>query len=309
MIGYVRRRLLMLVPTALGVVTVVFLMLHLMPGDPVEVMLGETASPADRQALREHLGLDRPLLAQYASFLGGLTRADLGRSIHGRREVRAIVAERFPATLWLTLAALVVALTAAIPAGLLSAARPHGAIARCSLAVSLLGVATPNFWLGPLLILVFAVHLGWLPVSGTGSLAHVVLPALTLGLSMAGILTRMTRSTVLEALHEDYVRTARAKGVARTAVVAKHALANAATPMLSLIGLQFGALLAGSVITETIFAWPGLGRLVVEAIQTRDYPVVQGCVLVIALCYVLVNLATDLAYAWADPRLRDHHGG
>jgi len=307
--GYVRRRLLVLAPTVLGVATVVFLMLHIMPGDPVEVMLGETASMADRTELRAHLGLDRPLLAQYAGFLAGLARGDLGTSIHSRRPVSTIVVERFPSTLTLTFAAMLVAVAAAIPVGLLSAARPHGLLDRASLGVSLLGVAIPNFWLGPLLILVFAVQLGWLPVSGTGSPAHLVLPALTLGLSMAGILTRMTRSTVLEALHEDYIRTARAKGATETAIVAKHALANAATPMLSVIGLQFGSLLAGSVITETIFAWPGLGRLTVQAIQTRDYPVVQGCVLVIALSYVLVNLATDLAYAWANPRLRAHDDG
>jgi peptide/nickel transport system permease protein len=293
-----------LVPTVLGVVTIVFLLLHATPGDPVEVILGETASPADREALRSHLGLDRPIAEQYSEYLIGLATGDLGMSIHSRRPVAGMVLGRYPATLALTIAAIIIALLVAIPSGLVSAARPHGAIDRISLIASLLGTAIPNFWLGPMLILVFSVRLGWLPVSGTGGFAHLVLPSITLGLAMAGILTRMTRSTVIEALHEDYVRTARAKGAPERVVLVRHALANAATPMLSLVGLQFGALLAGSVITETIFSWPGIGRLTIQAIQTRDYPVVQGCVLAIALSYVIVNLATDVAYAWANPRIR-----
>jgi peptide/nickel transport system permease protein len=304
MTAYVARRLLVLAPTVLGVVTVVFMLLHVMPGDPVDVMLGETAAPADRTELRRHLGLDRPLAEQYASFLTGLVAGDLGTSIHDARPVAALVSERYPHTLRLTLAALVIAAAVALPLGLFAAARPHGLIDRSSLLASLVGVAIPNFWLGPMLIMTFAIELGWLPVSGTGSIAHLVLPALTLGLSMAGILARMTRGTVLEALHEDYVRTARAKGASEPRVLCGHALPNAVTPLLSIVGLQLGALLAGSVITETIFGWPGLGRLMVEAIQTRDYPVVRGCVLVISLSYVLVNLLTDVAYAWANPRLR-----
>jgi peptide/nickel transport system permease protein len=275
-----------------------------MPGDPVDVILGETAGVADRAELRRHLGLDRPLWRQYGSFLAGVAAGDLGTSIHGGRPVSQMVRDRYRATLTLAVAAVAIAVCAALPLGLLSAARPHGALDRATLTGSLFGVAVPNFWLGPMLIMLFAVELGWLPVSGTGGASHYVLPALTLGLSMAGILTRMTRATVLEALHEEYVRTARAKGVSEGVVLAKHALANAATPLLSIVGLQFGALLAGSVITETIFAWPGLGRLTIEAIQTRDYPVVQGCVLVIALSYVVVNLLTDFAYAWANPRIR-----
>jgi peptide/nickel transport system permease protein len=304
MAGYTLRRLLALAPTVLGVATLVFCLLHVMPGDPVDIILGESASPADRVELRQHLGLDRPAAEQYLAFLGGLVHGDLGTSVHSQRSVASLIADRFPATLLLTLAALTVAVSVAIPAGLLSAARPHSATDRISLTASLVGAAIPNFWLGPMLIMIFAVQLGWLPVSGMGTFAHLILPAITLGLSMAGILTRLTRSTVLETLHEDYVRTARAKGATGTTVLAKHALANAITPILSVIGLQFGALLAGSVITETIFAWPGLGRLTLQAIHTRDYPVVQGCVLVIALCYVLVNLVTDLAYAWANPRIR-----
>jgi peptide/nickel transport system permease protein len=301
---YVTRRLLSFLPTALGVATVVFQLLHLMPGDPVDVIIGETAGVADRAELRRHLGLERPLLEQYGVFLADLATGDLGTSIHGGRPVSEMVRDRYPATLSLALAAVAVALCAALPLGLIGAARPHGAFDRATWTASLVGVAIPNFWLGPMLIMLFAVQLGWLPVAGSGGPAHYVLPALTLGASMAGILTRMTRATVLEALHEEYVRTARAKGASEIVVLAKHALANAATPLISIVGLQFGALLAGSVITETIFAWPGLGRLTVEAIQTRDYPVVQGCVLVIALSYVLVNLLTDVAYAWANPRIR-----
>jgi peptide/nickel transport system permease protein len=248
--------------------------------------------------------LDRPIAEQYARFLGGIVQGDLGSSVHTQRPVADLIAEHAPATLQLAVVAALAAVAIAIPLGLISAARPHGLLDRTSLAASLFGVAMPNFWLGPMLILLFAVDLRWLPVSGNEGASSVVLPALTLGLSLAGILTRMTRSTVLEALSEDYIRTAYAKGLAPSVVVAKHALANALTPVLSIVGLQLGALLAGSVITETIFAWPGLGRLTVQAIQTRDYPVVQGCVLTIAIGYVLVNLATDLAYAWANPRVR-----
>ena len=304
MLGYTTRRLLVVAPTVLGVVTVVFLLLHAMPGDPVDAMLGESATVADRAELRRHLGLDRPLLTQYAEFLGGLAKGDLGTSIHGGRSVSALIAAQYPATLGLALAAVAVALAIALPLGLLAAARPYGPVDRASLAAGLLGAAVPNFWLGPMLIIVFAVKLGWLPVSGIGGPAHYVLPAVTLGGSMAGILTRMTRTTVLETLHEEYVRTARAKGASELVVLGKHALANAATPILSIVGLQFGALLAGATITENVFARPGLGTLIFEAIKQRNYPVVQGCVLVVAVITVTVNLLVDLAYGLADPRIR-----
>jgi len=304
MLNYTVHRILAAIPTALGVATMVFLLLHAIPGDPVDVMLGETAARADRAELRAHLGLDQPIFTQYARFMTGLARGDIGESIHTGRPVAELVVERFPATAALAAAAALAAVLIALPLGLLSAARPGSLVDRASLTGSLLGTALPNFWLGPLLILFFAVQLGWFPVSGNDGPMHLVLPAITLGLSLAGILTRMTRSTVLEAMHEDYIRTARAKGVGETAAIAKHALANAITPILSVLGLQLGSLLAGSVITETIFAWPGLGRLTVQAIATRDYPVVQGCVLMIAGSYVLINLATDLAYAWANPRVR-----
>ncbi len=301
---YTIGRLLAAIPTALGVATLVFMLIHIMPGDPVEVMLGESSRPTDRVALRAHLGLDRPLAQQYATFLAGLARGSLGQSLHSQRDVTTILAEHAPATAQLALAALAMALALAIPAGLLSAYKPGSLTDRLCLSLSLGGVAVPNFWLGPMLIMVFSISLGWLPVSGRGSPAHLLLPAFTLGAGMAGILTRMTRTTVLEALGQDYIRTARCKGASELSVVSKHALKNALTPLISVVGLQLGSVLAGSVITETVFAWPGIGRLLVHAINTRDYPVVQGCVLLIAVTYLVVNLVADLAYAWANPRIR-----
>ena len=292
------------VPVVLGVATLVFLLIHLIPGDPVEIMLGESALPADRDALREALGLDRPILEQYGSFLWGLCRGDLGVSLQQRRSVTALIREHYPATLELTLAAMLISLLIALPAGILSGIRQYSVWDHSTMFLALLGVSMPNFWLGPLLIWVFSIQLGWFPVSGKGGLAHLLLPALTLGASMAAIVARMTRSSVLEVLREDYVMTARAKGLSEARIVLKHVLRNAMLPVLTVVGLQFGALLAGSIITETIFSWPGLGTLMVKAIQTRDYPVVQGCVLVIALSYVLVNLLTDLLYGVIDPRIR-----
>ncbi len=302
--SYLVRRLLLVLPVVLGVVTLVFLLIHLIPGDPVEIMLGESALPADRDALREALGLDRPILEQYGSFLWGLCRGDLGVSLQQRRPVTALIREHYPATLQLTLAAMLISLLIALPAGILSGIRQYSFWDHSTMFLALLGVSMPNFWLGPLLIWVFSIQLGWFPVSGKGGLAHLLLPALTLGASMAAIVARMTRSSVLEVLREDYVMTARAKGLPEARIILKHVLRNAMLPVLTVVGLQFGALLAGSIITETIFSWPGLGTLMVKAIQTRDYPVVQGCVLVIALSYVLVNLLTDLLYGVIDPRIR-----
>ncbi len=302
--SYLVRRLLLALPVVLGVATLVFLLIHLIPGDPVEIMLGETALPADRDALREALGLDRPILEQYGSFLWGLCRGDLGVSLQQRRPVTALIREHYPATLELTLAAMLISLLIALPAGILSGIRQYSFLDHSTMFLALLGVSMPNFWLGPLLIWVFSIQLGWFPVSGKGGLAHLLLPALTLGASMAAIVARMTRSSVLEVLREDYVMTARAKGLPEARIILKHVLRNAMLPVLTVVGLQFGALLAGSIITETIFSWPGLGTLMVKAIQTRDYPVVQGCVLVIALSYVLVNLLTDLLYGVIDPRIR-----
>jgi peptide/nickel transport system permease protein len=287
-----------------GVCTLVFLLIHLVPGDPVEVMLGEGASAADRGALRAVLGLDRPLAEQYLGYLGRVARLDLGTSLHDRRPVLDLLLERAGPTLELALAALVLAVLIALPLGVLAAQHRGGTLERAAMTVSLIGAAIPNFWLGPLLILLFSLWLGWTPVSGRDGWSSLVLPALTLGTGLAAVLARMVRASVLEVLNEDYVRTARAKGLGPVAVLWGHALRTAWLPILTLIGLQLGALLAGAVITETVFAWPGLGSLLVEAIQQRDYPVVQGAVLLISLTYVLVNGATDLAYGLLDPRTR-----
>jgi len=289
----------------LGAATIVFALLRAVPGDPVEIMLGESASPADVAALRRDLGLDGPPAAQYLAFLTRVARGDLGVSITYRAPVATVIASRYGATLELAGAAALVAVGFALPLGLLAASRPRSLADRLARLVSLLGACLPSFWLGPLLILVFSIELGWLPVSGRAGLDSVVLPALTLGLGMAGILVRLTRTTMLAALREDWIRTARAKGTPEWRVFALHALRNALPPVVTVAGLQAGGLLAGAIITETIFAWPGLGRLVVQAIDARDYPLVQGCVLAIAFTYLLMNTAADLLHRVLDPRLRD----
>jgi len=299
------RRLVLLVPTLLGVGLLVAGFLRLVPGDPVEIMLGESATPGDVAALRHELGLDQPLPAQLVGFLARAARGDLGRSITFRAPVLRVVLERYPATLELAAAALVLALTVAVPLGVAAAVRPRSLADRLVRIVSLAGVCLPSFWLGPLLVLVFSLHLGWLPVSGRGTLRHLVLPAVTLASGMTGILVRLTRTSVLAVLREDFVRTARAKGANEWRVLGVHALRNALPPVATVAALQAGALLAGAVITETIFAWPGVGRLVVQAIDARDYPLVQGCVLAIGVGYVLVNAAADLLHGLLDPRLRD----
>jgi len=299
------RRLVLLLPTMLGVVTLVFAFLHLLPGDPVEIMLGEWAAPADVAGLRRELGLDRPLAVQYVRFLAHAIRGDLGHSIAFRAPVGRVIAARYPATLELAAASLVLALIFAVPLGVLAAVRRGSAVDRAARVASLAGVCLPSFWLGPLLMLGFSIRLGWLPVSGRGGVAHLVLPAVTLALGMAGILVRLTRASLLAALGEDYVRTARAKGAPRWRAVGIHALRNALVPVVAVLGLQAGALLAGAVITETVFAWPGLGRLLVQAIQARDYPLVQGCVLDIGLSYVAVNTAADVLAGLIDPRLTE----
>ncbi|MCH7767515.1 MAG: ABC transporter permease [Nitrospinae bacterium] len=301
---YVLRRIGLLVPVVLGVVTVVFLIVHLIPGDPVEIMLGEQALAVDREALRHEMGLDKPIHLQYVAFLKGLVRGDLGQSLHTKQPVLTSIARRLPATIELAAAAMAVALLLAIPLGLLAAYKKDSLVDQGSMVFALLGISMPNFWLGPLLIIVFSLKLGWFPVSGRGSLAHVVLPAITLGTAMAAILTRMTRASMLDVIQSDYITTARAKGVRESLVVLKHAFRNALIPVVTIVGLQIGSLLAGSIITETIFAWPGIGRLTIQAINARDYPLVQGCVLIIALGYVLVNFATDLLYGLIDPRIR-----
>ena len=301
---YLLRRVLLLIPVVLGVATAVFFIIHLIPGDPVEIMLGEQARAADLERLRKTLGLDRPVLEQYVRFLGGLAKGDLGRSLHHRRGVAGLVLERLPATLELGAAAMAAALAIALPLGILAAARARSWGDHGSMVSSLLGVSIPNFWLGPMLIAVFSLRFNWLPPSGRGGIEHLILPALTLGTGLAAILTRMTRASLLEALPRDFVRTARAKGLAEWAVLVRHGLRNALLPVVTAAGLQTGAVLSGSVITESIFAWPGIGRLTIEAIAARDYPLVQGCVLAIALTYVALNLITDVVYTLCDPRVR-----
>jgi peptide/nickel transport system permease protein len=300
-----KRRLFLVVPTLLGVLTLVFLFLHLVPGDPVEIMLGESAAPADVLALRRDLGLDRPLVTQYVSFLGRTLRGDLGTSLTLRAPVSAVIAARYPATLELAGAAFVLALVLAVPLGVAAAVRPGSLLDRGVRLASVAGICLPTLCLGPLLILVFSIWLGWLPVSGRGSAAHLVLPATSLGVGMAAVLIRLTRASMLATLGEDYVRSARARGAHEWRVVGVHALRNALLPVTTIAGLQAGALLAGSIITETIFAWPGLGRLLVQGINARDYPLVQGCVLAIGCTYVAINALTDWLYRAIDPRLRD----
>jgi peptide/nickel transport system permease protein len=304
MVRHMLQRLLLTLPALWLVLTMVFFLIHIVPGDPVEQMLGEGATPAQTAQLRHSLGLDDPLYAQYVRYLGQTLRGDLGESFKFQAPVRRVIFERYPATLQLAFLALLVCAAIAIPAGVVAAAR-RGSLADRSIGVfTLVGLAVPNFALGPLLITLFSIKLGWLPVSGRGGLLNYILPAATLGAALAAILTRMVRSSMLEELGSDYVRTARAKGLSMSAVLLRHALQNALIPIITILGLQFGTLLAGTIVTETIFSWPGIGRLTVMAISARDYPLLQGCILVIALSYVLVNLLTDVFYSMVDPRVR-----
>lgn len=286
------------------VVSFVFLLIHLVPGDPIQQMLGEGAPAADIAATRHLYGLDVPLGEQYVRYWEGVLHGNLGRSIRYNQSVTRLILQRYPYTLQLTLASLFVAIVLSIPAGIRSARRRNRWDDRVLSVVSLFGLSFPNFALGPILILIFAIKFGWLPVSGAGSPAHLVLPAITMGGSLAAILTRMVRTSMLEELGQDYVRTARAKGLPERTVVYRHALRNAMIPVLTVLGLQFGALLAGAIVTEKIFSWPGIGRLTIDAISNRDYYVVQGCILVIGLTYVAVNFLTDVLYSVANPRIR-----
>jgi len=302
--AYLLSRLLTAVWVMFGVASLVFFILHWVPGDPVEVMLGESAAVADREALREALGLNLPVIEQWTRFLTNTLRWDLGESLYYQQAVSSLLAQRFAATLELAAAAFLIAVLIALPTGILAAARRGRAADLTAMGFSLLGVSIPNFWLGPLLVLAFSLGLGWFPVSGRSGLLSLVLPAITLGTGLAAILSRMVRSSLLEVMNEDFIRTARAKGLPSSAVWLRHGMRNAWLPILTLLGIQLGALLGGAVITETVFNWPGLGTLLVESIQRRDYPVVQGCVLLISLCYVAINLLTDLLYARIDPRIR-----
>jgi peptide/nickel transport system permease protein len=293
-----------MLPVVWLVVSVVFLLIHLVPGDPIQQMMGEGVAAADLQAVRHNLGLDVGLPTQYVRYWNGVLHGDLGKSIRLNQPVAKIVRAAYPATISLTLASLAVAIFLSIPAGVRSALRRNRWDDRTLSFVSLLGLSFPNFALGPILMLFFAIRLGWLPVSGTGSLAYFVLPAITMGGALAAILTRMVRTSMLEELGQDYIRTARAKGLSERAVVYRHALRNAMIPVITVIGLQFGALLAGAIVTETLFSWPGIGRLTISAISNRDYYLVQGCVLFIGLTYVAVNFMTDLVYSFLNPRIK-----
>lgn len=298
------RRLLFTLPVFLGAFTLTFALVHFVPGDPVDLILGDQAAAIDREALRKELGLHVPLMDQYVGFLLGVFKGDLGKSLMSRRPVVELIKERFPATLELTSAAMLLALLIGLPLGVLSAVRHNTWVDGCTLFGGLLGMSVPGVFLGPLLIYIFAIWLGVLPVSERGSIDHLILPATSLALPLGAIIMRMTRGSMLEVLKEDYVRVARAKGAGALRVYFRHCLANALMPIITVVGLQVGALLTGTVITETIFDWPGVGTLLLDGIQQRDYPIVQGCVLFIASIYVLTNLATDLAYGFANPKVR-----
>lgn len=301
---YILKRITSLLTVIFGVLLLTFLLIHLVPGDPVDVMLGESANVADRAALRSELGLDQPLANQFGQYLVKLMHGDFGQSIHTQIPIANLIQARYPATLKLALLSLLIGIAVGVPLGIFAALKAgHWQ----DIVVTILSVrlsAMPAFWLGPVLMLIFAVWLGWLPVSGMDTGASIILPAITLGFGLSAILTRMTRTSLLEVLNDDYIRTARAKGLSEHTVILRHALRAALLPIITIVGLQMGSLLAGTVITETIFSWDGIGKLLVESIEKRDYPVTQACVLIVALSYVLVNLVTDVLYRLADPRVR-----
>ena len=304
MLKYLIRRLYLLIPVVLGVSTLVFLIIHLIPGDPVILMLGESALPANIESLRNELGLNQPIYVQYGEFILNTFRGNFGRSITTNKPVIDVISGRFPATMQLALGGIIVMLLISLPLGILSAYKKDTVIDNGSRIFALLGISIPNFWLGPLLIILFSVKLGLLPVSGKGGIESMILPSITLGLGMAAIITRMVRGSLLEVINENYIVTARAKGLRESNVIIRHALKNAFLPVVTIVGLQFGSLLSGAIITESVFDWPGIGTLTIEAINRRDYPMVQGCIFVISMCYVIVNLATDLIYGFLDPRIR-----
>jgi ABC-type dipeptide/oligopeptide/nickel transport system permease component len=292
------------IPILLGVATLVFSLIHVVPGDPAQAMLGDAASPESVIELQTRLGLNRPLYVQYAAFLIGVAHADLGVSLRTNERVSSAIAARLPATIELAVAAMLVAVVIAIPTGIVAAVWSGTGVDHAATTLALVGLSMPTFWLGPLLAIVFSVGLGWFPVSGRGTLAHLVLPAITLGIPLAAVMARMTRASLMDELGETYVTAARARGLSETRVLLRHAFRNSLIPVVTVVGLQVGGVLTGAVITETIFAWPGVGRLLIQSIGFRDYPLVQGCILLIAVTYVSVNLLTDVAYAFLDPRIR-----
>jgi peptide/nickel transport system permease protein/oligopeptide transport system permease protein len=304
MLSYVLKRLLSMIPVLIGISILLFFMLRMLPGDPAQVLAGQMASPEEIETIRKQLGLDRPVYEQYLSYLGRLVRLDLGRSARTQNPVIEEIWARLPNTALLAVVAIGLACLFGIPAGVISAVRPYTWVDYAVTMGALFGISMPVFWLGLMLVVVFAVVLRWLPAGGTGSWQHVVLPSVTLASFVVAFIARMTRSTMLETLSLDYISTARSKGLKEEVVVIKHALKNALIPIVTVVGLQFGLLLGGAVLTETVFAWPGIGRLIVDSILARDYPVIQGTILIFGLLYILVNLAVDILYVVIDPRIR-----
>ncbi|AFG36602.1 nickel ABC transporter permease [Spirochaeta africana] len=301
---YILRRLFLLIPVILGVSFVVFSIMYFTPGDPAKIMLGERAPEAEVEALRESMGLNDPFAVRYVSFIGNALRGEFGRSLVTRRPVAEELFGRFPATLSLAAAAVLISVAIGIPIGIISAIKQYSLFDNISMGFALIGVSMPNFWQGLMMILLFSVTLGWFPSSGYGSFRHLVMPAITLGTSSMALITRMTRSSMLEVVRQDYIRTARAKGLSENIVINRHALKNALIPIVTVVGLQFGYLLGGAVLTETVFAWPGVGRLMVDAIRQKDFPMVQSGVLLLAVAFSLVNLGVDILYAYIDPRIK-----
>ncbi len=304
MLQYVIKRLFSIIPVLIGISLLLFLMLRMLPGDPAQVLAGEMATQEEVEIIRHQLGLDRPIYTQYAFFLSRLSRFDLGRSARTQNPVTEEIWARLPNTMLLAIVAITLACLIGIPAGIISALRPYSLLDYTITVTALFGISMPVFWLGLMLVIVFAVWLNWLPAGGIGTWKHVILPSFTLASFVVAFIARMTRSTMLEVLSQDYTTTARSKGLKEKVVVVKHAFRNALIPIITVVGLQFGMLLGGAVLTETVFAWPGLGRLIVDSIRARDYPMIQGAILVFGLLYILVNLAVDIIYAYVDPRIR-----
>ena len=307
MTAYIIRRLIMVIPIFLGVATIVFILMFIVPGDPARLLMGQHGDEDTLKAIRHEMGLDKPVYIQYARFIGKLLKGDLGMSYRQKRPVSRIIRERFPATAKLAVASMALAVIIGISAGILAAANRNTVSDWLVMVFSLTGISMPVFWLGMMLILVFASGLGWFPVGGygrSGDIRHLFLPALSLAAISTGYIARMMRSSMLEVIGKDYIRTARAKGLSEKAVILRHALRNAFIPVITIIGINFASLLGGAVATETVFAWPGLGRAAVDAIRVRDLPVVEGCVLFLAFIFVIANLIVDLSYAWLDPRIR-----
>ena len=304
MLQYVLKRLLSTIPVLFGISLLLFFMLRMLPGDPAQVLAGQMASVEDVKLIRHQLGLDRPIIVQYGLFLSRLVRFDLGRSARTQSPVIREVWARLPNTVLLAVAAITLACLFGIPAGIIAAVRPYTWIDYLFTSMALFGISMPVFWLGLMLVVIFSVVLQWLPAGGTGSWKHIILPSFTLAAFVVAFITRMTRASMIEALSQDYTTTARSKGLKERVVIVKHALKNALIPIITVVGLQFGLLLGGAVLTETVFAWPGVGRLIVDSILARDYPVIQGTILIFGLLYILVNLFVDMIYAFIDPRIR-----